>query len=749
MANFKSMLLAATIVAGTVASPAFAETAPVIQIPLSAPVQSDGALRGAGASSINNIIPRVANCIGPDNLRGNSSSATSFNVIGTVSYTGVSTDLNLDCSTEASNLQPNIAMRYVSTGSGFGRRMWRDFRNDFEGATPAANAQAGVFNPFVAGRAASAPGVTPVVIGVSASGAWSNVQFGFTDTPVSAGDIATYNTRAAPSAGAAISFPLYLLPVAIAYNSRYGTNALGQDMTFNAKGRGITNPNATPAPAPYAAIKLSKAAYCGIFNGTITNWNDPALKSLNSNTPLFDPTNDTAARWTANGAPIRLVGRMDTSGTTDIFTRHLAAVCNSANAPGIAASGTVGKPTYNPGVPAFTATNKFQRAAETLPYDPTTGVDFRSIRADVNLRADLGVGSAPALTVVAGSTNTISGDYWNGTAIVNIGSGSVAFPSTAGTSSAPTGNVGSGLFIVANGSSAVAAAVNLAPDYEMAVPGSTTGEKVKINGKVTYISSDFVKPSKDDTAGMTAATLQVGTGTLFANPTAAGAKLAIGTIAPPQSGPTGTFDAITTDTRQIATATAGVTVNATRDNPVAWAGVLYPVGGTVTLANPTLGYPLTGTTQILLYTCYNGANREAMVNHVGYVLGKYRTNGNGKAIATGIFNSTVPANPGIVVQSNIGVVPASWATAITNTFLSKSTDAGALNLYIQDRTLPTYQEAKAAVLYGDPGVPVTPTKPAGTIKTPAKTNIRIATNPNPSCITSAAGVTPVTYKPGA
>jgi hypothetical protein len=43
----------------------------------------------------------------------------------------------------------------------------------------------------------------------------------------------------------------------------------------------------------------------------------------------------------------------------------------------------------------------------------------------------------------------------------------------------------------------------------------------------------------------------------------------------------------------------------------------------------------------------------------------------------------------------------------------------------------------------------TATHNIGDVKTPAKTNIRTATNPNPSCITSAAGVTPVTYKPGA
>ncbi|WP_295529678.1 substrate-binding domain-containing protein, partial [Novosphingobium sp. Chol11] len=338
MANFKSMLLAATVVAGTVASPAFAQTT---QIPLPAPSTFDGALHGTGASSINNIVPRMGNCIGIDNARGNSS-GSAFTLVPAGLYTDPTASLSLDCSIEAQNLQPNSQVKYVSTGSGFGRQMWRNFRDDFLGsATPTA----GVSNPFntaaipaVIGNGTAEAPQFPAVPATS----WSNVQFGFTDAPVTPGDIVTYNTRAAPSAGAAIAFPLYLLPVAIAYNARYGINAAGADMFFNARGRGIVSP---ATGAPFAAIRLPKAAYCGIFNGTLKNWNEPIFKSANLNTALFDVSNDTAARWAADGAPIRLVGRMDRSGTTDIFTRHLAAVCNATSAPGVAPTGTPGRAT--------------------------------------------------------------------------------------------------------------------------------------------------------------------------------------------------------------------------------------------------------------------------------------------------------------------------------------------------------------------------------------------------------------------
>jgi ABC-type phosphate transport system substrate-binding protein len=465
-------------------------------------------------------------------------------------------------------------------------------------------------------------------------------------------------------------------------------------MVFNARGHGITTVTGAVAPA---VLKLSKAAYCGIFNGTLRNWNAPAFKSLNSNTPLFDTTNDTAVRWAADGAPIRLVGRLDRSGTTDIFARHLAAVCNTTSAPGVAALGT------NPGVPAFTGLNKFLQAAETLPYATSTGVDFRSVRGDVNYRVNASASS------LAGTTNSISGDYWNGTAILNIGAGSVAFPSTAGSTSMPTGNVGSGLFLLADGSARVATGIASAPDYAL--------NGVLLNGKIGYISSDFINPSVDAPGGLQAATLQVGVSpTLYANPTPSAARTALATILPPQSDTQGLF--VATDTRMVRPTSGAALVSATRANPIAWTDVLYsdPTGS---LAAPALGYPITGTTQFLGYTCYNGGNREAMVNHLATVLGQIGKNSTGGALSRGVFSAVTPGAEGIDVQSLLGVVPTSWARAITNTFLSNSTDAGALNLWIQSAVTPAYQNVNNP----STGLPYVPARP----------NIRTATTANSTC----------------
>lgn len=61
------------------------------------------------------------------------------------------------------------------------------------------------------------------------------------------------------------------------------------------------------------ALNLTRAALAGIFLGTITRWNDPALVAANPGVPL-------------PALPINVAYRSDGSGTTFVFTQHLAAV---------------------------------------------------------------------------------------------------------------------------------------------------------------------------------------------------------------------------------------------------------------------------------------------------------------------------------------------------------------------------------------------------------------------------------------
>lgn len=61
-------------------------------------------------------------------------------------------------------------------------------------------------------------------------------------------------------------------------------------------------------------LNLSRDVYCGIVQGDITNWNDPAIAADNTNLDLPD-------------LPIIFAHRSDGSGTTFIFVNHINAAC--------------------------------------------------------------------------------------------------------------------------------------------------------------------------------------------------------------------------------------------------------------------------------------------------------------------------------------------------------------------------------------------------------------------------------------
>jgi phosphate transport system substrate-binding protein len=60
-------------------------------------------------------------------------------------------------------------------------------------------------------------------------------------------------------------------------------------------------------------LRLSRDAYTGIFLGKVTKWNDPAIAASNEGVELPD-------------RPINIVVRSDSSGTTYVFTKHLAEI---------------------------------------------------------------------------------------------------------------------------------------------------------------------------------------------------------------------------------------------------------------------------------------------------------------------------------------------------------------------------------------------------------------------------------------
>lgn len=66
-------------------------------------------------------------------------------------------------------------------------------------------------------------------------------------------------------------------------------------------------------PGNPAGLKLPRDVYPDIFLGKVTRWNDPRIAAANPNIKLPD-------------LPITVVRRSDSSGTTFVFTKHLAAI---------------------------------------------------------------------------------------------------------------------------------------------------------------------------------------------------------------------------------------------------------------------------------------------------------------------------------------------------------------------------------------------------------------------------------------
>jgi len=171
-----------------------------------------------------------------------------------------------------------------------------------------------------------------------------SVNYGASDASLGTSDVAIYNhggteqgvtvvdQGVTPGAGqyanprekfgALIQVPLLIAPVAIAYDPVYKKVRNGDgsvtEYRFNVK---------APRADGSGGLRLDSATYCKIFNGEINNWK--ALKSLNGGLSLEDPADPTpAASW---GVPLQIVGRSDSSGTTSIFSRHIAAVCASTS----------------------------------------------------------------------------------------------------------------------------------------------------------------------------------------------------------------------------------------------------------------------------------------------------------------------------------------------------------------------------------------------------------------------------------
>ncbi|HEY4078734.1 MAG TPA: substrate-binding domain-containing protein [Rhizomicrobium sp.] len=100
-----------------------------------------------------------------------------------------------------------------------------------------------------------------------------------------------------------LQFPLSIDPVAIAFNPVYDAQGDQLDIETNS-----------------GKLELTREAYCAIFNGDIHTWDDSRLTALNNGLTLTPGH---------TSVPMHLVGRSESSGTTQLFTRHLQVACDA------------------------------------------------------------------------------------------------------------------------------------------------------------------------------------------------------------------------------------------------------------------------------------------------------------------------------------------------------------------------------------------------------------------------------------
>jgi phosphate transport system substrate-binding protein len=107
------------------------------------------------------------------------------------------------------------------------------------------------------------------------------VDFGATDSALKADERSKFPTKR----GKAIQVPATGLFIVFAYNLE-----------------GVAN------------LKLSRAAFCGIVDGSVKTWNDPKIAKDNAGVTLPE-------------VPVTFITRSDGSGTTSIFSKHIKKAC--------------------------------------------------------------------------------------------------------------------------------------------------------------------------------------------------------------------------------------------------------------------------------------------------------------------------------------------------------------------------------------------------------------------------------------
>jgi ABC-type phosphate transport system substrate-binding protein len=401
--------------------------------------------------------------------------------------------------------------------------------------------------------------------------------------------------------GPLIQFPFSIDPVAIAYESTYKRVIVADGHAHTDYHLHLNHARAG------GGLRLDAPTYCAIFNGSITNWNDGALTTLNGGVSLKD-TKDTATF----SVPLQIVGRSDSSGTTSVFTRHLANVCASVggnqygNATSTLPTGLKG-PTYN---------------KLTAPYPPVAGE------------------TVGKYTIAAGSDGVAKyvGAFGD---VSTLGSGE-------------------------GGSS------------------SNNGQTIVL-GRMGYVGPDFALPYVTNTGannyGLNTADLANSHGN-FITPGPKTALASYASLLAPQSTSTGAFCTTTS-----ATCGAGL-----RSDPAAW---VQAADKSVPIANPSAvsGYPIVGTTNVLLYQCYaNAAETTALASTVATAPG---------FLFWALTSKTITdAKKGVLAEAGLSAPSKSFSKAAQDAFMTNKDKLGLQISTAQGTTTTTAAACKVSGIVG-------------------------------------------------
>jgi ABC-type phosphate transport system substrate-binding protein len=213
--------------------------------------------------------------------------------------------------------------------------------------------------------------------------AGTDIQYGATDNPLSANQITSYNNSTNLLGSSSSNCDGSSTGNG---GGTYGYSTGGPLIQFPTFGTPITVPFNLAGNTANGGITLNDAQLCAIFSGKITTWSNTGNLA-----GIYTPP---PRGGTPPSGPITVVVRSDGSGTSALFTAHLAAVCPHVTLADGSASSNI----------TFTSTQTFASlfgGAASLP------ANFKAASGSGGVKAAIGAGGG----TTAGSIGYLSPDY--------------------------------------------------------------------------------------------------------------------------------------------------------------------------------------------------------------------------------------------------------------------------------------------------------------------------------------------------